>query len=51
MEMTYEEVHALLQPVVDALRGPDVLNIRLHITEKVTIHSPLKIRCEIEVEW
>lgn len=48
--MTDEELHALLQPVVDALRGSDVIKIRLHITEKVTIHSPLKIRCEIEVE-
>jgi len=49
-EMTDAEIMNLVKPVVVALRGPHSLTARLHLTERITTHSPMKISCTITID-
>ncbi len=45
-----EELKALVNPVVKALKGPDALKFRIVLHEEITTHSPLRIKKTITIE-
>jgi hypothetical protein len=48
-EMSDDEVHKLVAPVIKSLRGPDPVKHRAIMTERIETHSPLHIKCGIEI--
>ena len=49
-EHTDDELERVCNPVVEGLRGPNALNLRVRYTERFETESPLRCRGEIELE-
>lgn len=51
-ELTEEEIATLISPVIEVLTSKDPARLRgLRLVEQVIRQSPVKIKCQIEIEW
>lgn len=51
-EMTDDELKELVRPVLEVLRSDDPGRLRgVRLVERLERQSPVRIRCQVEVEW
>lgn len=50
LEMTDVELARMADPIAEALSRDDPTDFSLVLTQRITRESPLKVRCEIEIE-